>query len=56
MNPKEDENKELNKISERKIPYQYLDIDKIYNKIYPKVKPAKKKKEKPEIKKPKKEK
>jgi len=56
MNPKEEQNKELNKSSERKIPYQYIDMDKLYNKVYPKIKPAKKKKEEPEIKRPKKEK
>ena len=55
MNPKEDKSKDINKSSERKIPYQYLDIEAIFDKVYPKVKPAKKKKDKLETKKIKKE-
>ncbi|MBU2639389.1 MAG: transposase [Nanoarchaeota archaeon] len=55
MNPKKEVNQELNKSSERTIPYQYIDFDKLFNKVYPKVKPAKKNKVKQEKKKLKKE-
>ena len=44
MNPKEEQNKELNKSCG--IKYPYTDVRKLCNKIYPKVKSAKEKKDK----------